>query len=244
MISIEASILSADFARLGEQARAAERAGVDAIQIDVMDGRFVPVITFGPGIVGALRPYVDLPLDVHLMIVEPERHLKAFAEAGADRLIVHQEATCHLHRVLQSIRDLDIEAGVSINPATPLTVLEEVLDLVDLIQIMTVNPGWGGQAFLTSQLDKIRRLRLMLGERGMDIPIGVDGGIDPTTAPLVVEAGATMMVSGSSIYGSTAVTGPPLTPPRGRGIGSTAVTDEAASVLDNVKALRASLVAS
>jgi ribulose-phosphate 3-epimerase len=218
VVTIEASILSADFARLGEQARAAERAGVDAIQIDVMDGRFVPVITFGPGIVRALRPYVDLPLDVHLMIVEPGRHLESFAETGADRLIVHQEATPHLHRVLQSIRELGVQAGVSINPATPLTVLEEVLDLVDLIQIMTVNPGWGGQALLTGQLDKIRRLQLMLGERGMDIPIGVDGGINPTTAPLVVEAGATMMVSGSSIY------------------------NDAASVLDNVKALRASLV--
>jgi len=219
MITIEASILSADFARLGEQAEAAERAGVDAIQIDVMDGRFVPNITFGPGIVRALRPHVDLPLDVHLMIVEPGRHVKPFVDAGADRLIVHQEATPHLHRVLQSIGELGIEAGVSINPGTPLAVLEEILDLVDLIQIMTVNPGWGGQALLTGQLDKIRRLKLMLGERGMDIPIGVDGGINPTTAPLVVESGATMMVSGSSIY------------------------NDAASVLDNVKALRASLVA-
>jgi len=217
MIAIEASILSADFARLGEQARAAERAGVDAIQIDVMDGRFVPVITFGPGVVAALRSYVDLPLDVHLMIVEPERQLKPFAEAGADRLIVHQEATSHLHRVLQTIGELGVEAGVSINPGTPLVVLEEVLGLVDLIQIMTVNPGWGGQAFLHSQLDKIRRLRLMLTERGLDVPIGVDGGIDATTAPLVVEAGATMMVSGSSIY------------------------NDRSPVLDNVKALKASV---
>ena len=217
MISIEASILSADFARLGQEAQTAESAGVDAIQIDVMDGRFVPNITFGPGIVQALRPHVNLPLDVHLMIVEPQRHLEAFAEAGADRLIVHQEGTAHLHRVLQSIGDLGVEAGVSINPGTPLTVLEEVLDLVDLVQVMTVNPGWGGQAFLHSQLDKIQRLKLMLDERGLNVPIGVDGGIDVTTAPLVVEAGATMMVSGSSIYNDTA------------------------SVLDNVKALRASV---
>jgi ribulose-phosphate 3-epimerase len=217
MISIEASILSADFARLGEQAREAEAAGVDAIQIDVMDGRFVPVITFGPGVVRALRSLVSLPLDVHLMIVEPERHLEAFADAGADRLIVHQEATPHLHRILQTIRDLGIEAGVSINPATPPVVLEEVLDLTDLIQVMTVNPGWGGQAFLHSQLDKIRRLKRMLAERGLDIPIGVDGGIDPMTAPLVVEAGATMVVSGSSIY------------------------NDRAPVVDNVAALRASL---
>ncbi|MGD2177950.1 MAG: ribulose-phosphate 3-epimerase [Anaerolineae bacterium] len=217
MVSIEASILSADFARLGEQAREAEDAGVDAIQIDVMDGSFVPDITFGPGIVGALRSLVSLPLDVHLMIVEPERHLEAFAEAGADRLIVHQESTPHLHRTLQTIRELGIEAGVSVNPATPLVLLEEVLDLTDLIQVMTVNPGWGGQAFLHSQLDKIRRLEGMLGKRGLEVAIGVDGGIDPTTAPLVVEAGATMMVSGSSIY------------------------NDRASVRDNVAALRQSV---
>jgi ribulose-phosphate 3-epimerase len=220
MISIEASILSADFARLGEQVEAAERAGVDAIQIDVMDGRFVPVITFGPGIVRAIRPHVDLPLDVHLMIVEPGRHLESFADAGADRLIVHQEATPHLHRVLESIHDLGIQAGVSINPGTPLAVLEEVLHLVDLVQIMTVDPGWGGQALLTGQLDKIRRLKLMLGERGLDVPIGVDGGINRATASLVVDAGATMMVSGSSIY------------------------NDEAPVLDNVRALRASVAAS
>ena len=217
MIDIEASILSADFARLGEQARAAERAGVDAIQIDVMDGRFVPNITFGPGIVRSLRPLVDVPLDVHLMIVEPQRHVDAFVEAGADRLIVHQEATPHVHLLLQSIAGTGIEAGVSVNPGTPLTALEEVLDLVDLVQIMTVNPGWGGQAFLHGQLDKIRRLRLMLDERGLDVPIGVDGGIDPTTAPLVVEAGASMLVSGSSIYNDS-------------------------PVLDNVKALRSSIL--
>lgn len=204
MIHIEASILSADFARLGEQAKEAERAGVDAIQIDVMDGRFVPNITFGAGVVRALRTHVGLPLDVHLMVVEPERHVASFAEAGADRLIVHQEASPHIHRVLQSIGELGIEAGVSINPGTPLTVLDEVLDLVDLVQIMTVNPGWGGQAFLRGQLDKIGRLSRMLDERGLDVPIGVDGGIDPSTAPLVVEVGATMLVSGSSIYNDQA----------------------------------------
>ena len=204
MIVIEASILSADFARLGEQAREAEAAGVDAIQVDVMDGRFVPDITFGPGVVRALRPLVSLPLDVHLMIVEPERHLKAFADAGADRLIVHQETCPHLHRVLQSIRELNIEAGVAINPGTPLSVLEEVLDLADLIQVMTVNPGWGGQLFLHSQLDKIRRLRRMLDKRGLATPIAVDGGINPTTASLVVSAGATVLVAGSSVYNDRA----------------------------------------
>jgi len=204
MVIIEASILSADFARLGEQAREAEAAGVDAIQVDVMDGSFVPDITFGPGVVRALRPLVSLPLDVHLMVVEPQRHLEAFVKAGADRLIVHQETCPHFHRVLQCIRELNIEAGVAINPGTPLSVLEEVLDLTDLIQVMTVNPGWGGQPFLHGQLDKIRRLRRMLDERGLDIPIGVDGGISPTTAPLVVGAGATMLVAGSSIYNDRA----------------------------------------
>ena len=217
MVTIEASILSADFARLGEQAREAEAAGVDAIQVDVMDGSFVPDITFGPGVVRALRPLVGVPLDVHLMVVSPERHLAAFAGAGADRLIVHQETCLHLHRVLQSIREFGIEAGVSINPGTPLTVLKEVLDLVDLIQIMTVNPGWGGQPFLRTQLEKIRRMRLLLERRGLDLPIGVDGGIDQTTAPLVVEAGAGMLVAGSSIYSSKA------------------------SVAENVAALRASV---
>jgi ribulose-phosphate 3-epimerase len=204
MIIIEPSILAADLSRLGEQAREAEAAGVRAIQIDVMDGRFVPNITFGPGIVQALRPLVDVMLDVHLMIVEPERYLGVFAEAGADRLIVHQETSPHLHRTLQSIHQLGIEAGVAINPGTPLGVLEEVLDLVDLIQVMTVNPGFGGQAFIGSQVDKIRRLWHSLDERGLQIPIAVDGGIDTTTAPLVVDAGATVLVAGSSIYNSSA----------------------------------------
>jgi ribulose-phosphate 3-epimerase len=204
MVLIEASILSADFARLGEQAREAEAAGVDGIQVDVMDGRFVPNITFGPGLVQALRPLVSVTLDVDLMIVEPERHLEAFAEAGADRLTVHREACTHPYRVLQSIRELDVEAGVAVGPGTPLSALEELLDLVDLIQVMTVNPGWGGQPFLHSQLDKIRRLRRTLDERGLDIPIAVDGGVNPTTAPLVVRAGATVMVAGSSIYNDRA----------------------------------------
>ena len=217
MIVIEPSILSADFARLGEQAREAEAAGVEGLAVDIMDGRFVPNITFGPGMVRALRPLVSLTLDLHLMIVEPERYLAEFAEAGADRLVVHQEACVHLHRVLQSIRELEVEAGVAINPGTPLSVLEEVLDLTDLIQLMTVNAGFGGQPFIHGQVDKIRRLRQMLDQRGLDVPIAVDGGIDPTTAPLVVEAGATVLVAGSSIYNSKA------------------------SVAENVAALRASV---
>jgi len=208
MITIEASILTADYARLGEQAREAEAAGVDGIQVDVMDGRFVPDITFGPGVVRALRPLVSVTLDVDLMIVEPERHLAAFADAGADRLTVHLEACTHPYRVLQSIRELGtltglsagVEVGIAIGPGTPLSGLEELIGLVDLIQVMTVNPGWGGQPFLHGQLDKIRRLRRMLDERGLAVPIGVDGGISPTTVPLVVSAGATVLVSGSGIY--------------------------------------------
>jgi ribulose-phosphate 3-epimerase len=200
MIRIEASVLSAEYHMLGEQAREAEAAGVDGLQIDVMDGRFVPDITFGPGIVRALSRVVHIPLDVHLMIVEPERHLSAFADAGADRLIVHQEACPHLHRTLQTIRELGAEAGVTLNPGTPLSAIEEVLDLADAVQVMTVNPGWGGQTFLSGQLDKISRLRGRLESRGLDMPIIVDGGIDPQTAPLVVHAGATVLVAGSHIF--------------------------------------------
>jgi len=218
MVAIEASILSADFARLGDQAREAEAAGVDGIQVDVMDGCFVPDITFGPGVVRALRPLVSVTLDVDLMIIEPERHLAAFVDAGADRLIVHWEACTHHHRVLRCVRDLGIDVGLAISPGTSLSALEELLDLVDLIQVMTVNPGWGGQAFIHSQLDKIRRLRRMLDERGLDIPIAVDGGVDTTTAPLVVSAGATVLVAGSSIYSGKA------------------------SVAENVAALRASVM--
>ena len=204
MIAIEPSILSADLTRLGEQVREGEAAGIEGFQIDVMDGRFVPNITFGPGVVRALRSLVSGILDVHLMIVEPERYLADFADAGANRLMVHQEATVHLHRVLQQIRELGAESAVALNPSTPLSVLEDVLDLTDVIQVMTVNPGFGGQPFIHSQVDKIRRLRQMLERRGLDIAIAVDGGIDPTTAPLVVEAGATILVAGSSIYNTRA----------------------------------------
>jgi len=204
MIEIEASVLSANFLQLGEQAREAEEAGVDGIQVDVMDGRFVPNITFGQGIVRALRKILNVTLDVHLMIVEPERYIDEFAEAGANRIFVHQEACTHLHRVLSHIRELGVEAGVALNPSTPVGVVEEVLDVTDIIQVMTVNPGFGGQKFIHRQLDKISRLREMLEKHGHESPIAVDGGIDTITAPLVVKAGATVLVAGSSIYNEKA----------------------------------------
>ncbi|MBN1814592.1 MAG: ribulose-phosphate 3-epimerase [Anaerolineae bacterium] len=217
MVTIEASILAADYARLGEQAREAEAAGVDGIQIDVMDGSFVPNITFGPGVVRALRREVDLFLDVDLMIVNPQKHLEAFVDAGANRLIVHREACSHPYEALESIRDLGVEVGVALAPETSLSTVEELLGLVDFVQIMTVAPGWGGQPFIHSQLDKIRRLSQMLSVRGLDVRIGVDGGINNATAPLVVEAGATVLVAGSAVY-------------RGK-----------ASVVENVAALKASV---
>lgn len=201
---IEPSILSADLTRLGEQVREAETAGAEAIQIDVMDGRFVPNITFGQGTVAALRSITSMFLDVHLMIVEPEKYLAEFVAAGANRVIVHQETCPHLHRTLQTIRSLNVETGVALNPSTPLCMLEEVWDLLDVVQIMTVNPGFGGQAFIHSQLDKIRTLQQIISVRGMNTRIAVDGGIDVTTAPLVAEAGATILVAGSSVYNKKA----------------------------------------
>jgi ribulose-phosphate 3-epimerase len=204
MIEIEASILSANFGRLSEQANEAEKAGIDGIQIDIMDGQFVPNITFGSGIVRALRKAVKVTLDIHLMIVNPERFIQDFIEAGADRIFIHQESCTHLHRILQAIQRQKIEAGVTINPGTSLSVLEEVLDFTDIIQIMTVNPGLGGQRFIHRQLNKISRLREMLEKRGCKTPIAVDGGIDTTTASLAVDAGATMLIAGSSIYNARA----------------------------------------
>ena len=201
-VEIEPSILSADSSRIGEAAREAEDAGVSAIQIDVMDGRFVPNINFGPGVVSALRPLVDLKLDVHLMITEPERYVETFVDAGADRIIIHQEACIHLHRALESIHEKGIEAGLTLNPGTPVSAIEEVLEFADFIQVMGVNPGFGGQKFIHNQIDKIRRIKQLLDQRGLDIPIGIDGGIDTTTAPLVVVAGATVLVVGSSVYNS------------------------------------------
>ncbi len=200
MVRIVPSILSADFARLGEQAREAEAAGVEVIQIDVMDGQFVPNITFGPGVVAALRPLVSLALEVHLMIVKPERFLVAFAEAGADRLIVHQETSDDLRGTLKSILELGVHAGVTLSPETPAALIREAFDLVDLIQVMTVHPGFGGQEFLYDQLDKIREIRQMLADAGLEVPIGVDGGVNTTTIPQIVAAGAHALVAGSSVY--------------------------------------------
>ena len=193
------SMLSADFARLGEEVRAIAAAGADWIHLDVMDGHFVPNITFGPAVIRAMRPHTGLPFDAHLMIAPTDAYLPAFAEAGADRITVHAEATTHLDRTLQAIGALGRRAGVALNPATPEGAVACVLDRVDLVLVMTVNPGFGGQAFLPSQLAKIQALRRMIG--GRDIRIQVDGGITPETAPLVLEAGADVLVAGSAVFG-------------------------------------------
>jgi ribulose-phosphate 3-epimerase len=201
MAQIVPSILSADFARLGEQVEAAQAGGADRLQIDVMDGRFVPNITVGPLVVAAVRRHTTLPLEAHLMIVEPERYVEDFAQAGADMIIVHQEASVHLHRTIQQIKGLGKKAGVAINPATPLAVLQEILNDVDQVLCMTVNPGFGGQEFIPSMLSKISRLRGMIQQHGAQCDLEVDGGIHAETAPLVVQAGANVLVAGSAVYG-------------------------------------------
>lgn len=199
---IAPSILSADFSRLGDEVRAIERAGADWVHVDVMDGRFVPNMTIGPLVVKALRPVTKLPLDTHLMIVEPERYVEAFAEAGADIITVHAEACTHLHRVLQQIRALGKRAGVSLNPHTPEDVLRYVLDLTDLVLVMSVNPGFGGQDFIPAVLPKLRALRAMIDASGRPIHLQVDGGIKPGTARQVIEAGADVLVAGSAVFGT------------------------------------------
>jgi ribulose-phosphate 3-epimerase len=203
-VAIEPSILSADFGRLGQQAKEAEDAGAEGIQIDVMDGHFVPNLTFGPGVVKALRNAVGIFLDAHLMIDNPNSFLEEFAHAGANRIIVHQEVCKDLLATVQLIRTWHVEAGVALNPSTSITTVEKVLDVADCFQVMTVNPGFAGQRFMEDQLSKIQRLRYELDLRGSKASIVVDGGIDPKTAPLAVKAGATVLVAGSSIYNQTA----------------------------------------
>jgi ribulose-phosphate 3-epimerase len=202
MIRIAPSILSADFTRLGKQVRDVEAAGVDRVQIDVMDGRFVPNITFGAKVVADLRPLTRLVLEAHLMVDRPEDFIDEFARAGADTIIVHQESTPHLHRAIQQIRSLGKKPGVALNPSTPATAISEILGNVDLILVMTVNPGFGGQDFIPETLPKIRQVRTMVRERNQQAEVEVDGGINEATARMVVEAGANVLVAGSAVYGA------------------------------------------
>lgn len=200
LIRIAPSILSADFANLGEEVRAIASAGADWVHIDVMDGHFVPNLTIGPGVVKALRAHTDLPFDVHLMISPADPFLEAFAEAGADILSIHPEAGPHLHRSIQTIKGLGKRAGVVLNPATPLSAIDEVINDLDLILVMTVNPGFGGQKFIESQLRKIERLRNLIDQTGKDIDLEVDGGVDAVTASRVIAAGANVLVAGTATF--------------------------------------------
>lgn len=199
-VKIAPSILSADFARLGEQVAEVTTAGAHYIHIDVMDGHFVPQITIGAPVVEAIRPWTNLPLDVHLMVERPERQLEQFARAGADIITVHAEVCPDLHQMVESIKGLGVRAGVSINPATPLAMVDEILPALDLVLLMTVNPGFAGQAFIEEVLHKIARLRQILDERGLACELEVDGGITAQTAPGAVGAGARVLVAGSAIF--------------------------------------------
>jgi ribulose-phosphate 3-epimerase len=203
VVKVAPSILAADFARLGEQVKEAERAGADRIHVDVMDGHFVPNISMGPVVVQALRPVTRLPLEVHLMIEAPDLYLDAFAKAGADSLLVHVEGAINLHRTLQHVRHLGKKCGVVLNPATSPVLLAEVLPDVDLVLVMTVNPGFGGQSFIQNTLGKIRRLRQMIDQLKPEIELEVDGGIEPHTAPQAVQAGARVLVAGSAVFGAS-----------------------------------------
>ncbi len=200
MIKLAPSILSADFARLGEQVKEAEAAGADYIHVDVMDGHFVPNLTIGPVVVAAIRSATRLPLDVHLMIESPEKFIPDFAAAGADHITIHQEACVHLHHVVEQIKGLNKRAGVAINPATPIGTLEEILPFIDLVLVMTVNPGFGGQSFIETMPQKIAAMRKMIDARGLSVELEVDGGINAAIAPRVVAAGARTLVAGSAIF--------------------------------------------
>jgi len=203
-VKIAPSILSADFARLGEQVVAAKEAGADWLHVDVMDGHFVPNITIGPLIVAAIKPLTPLPLDVHLMIEKPERYFEDFVKAGADVLTVQVETCPHLHRTIQRIKELGIKAGVTLNPATPLVMIEDILPYVDLALIMSVNPGFGGQSYIPASTEKIQRLRQMLDAIGSEAELQVDGGVKANNAAEVVGAGATCLVSGSGVFNKKA----------------------------------------
>ncbi len=199
MIKIAPSILSADFAAMGKDVAALKEWGADIIHFDVMDGHFVPNITFGPAMCKAIRPLTDLPIDVHLMVSEPSKWIEPFAKAGAAIITFHVEADAHIHKTLSLIKEMGVKAGVVLNPATPANVLESILPLCDMVLCMTVNPGFGGQSFIPLVLDKIKKIRRMAEENGQDLRIEVDGGIKPSTAPLCVEAGADVLVAGSAV---------------------------------------------
>ena len=197
---IAPSILSADFSRLGEEIKAIEKGNADWVHIDVMDGHFVPNITIGPLVVASIRAITTLPLDVHLMIQDPDKYIEKFAEAGADIITVHVETSPHLHRSVQLIKDQDCKAGVSLNPATSLTTLDHILPDIDMVLIMTVNPGFGGQKFIPSMLPKIKQLRERILEQGLDIDIEVDGGVNPDTISKVAQAGGNIFVAGNAVF--------------------------------------------